>query len=83
MTILTIAGLDVGNDEELQRVLQKIYRTGKRVSVLVVNERQLEFIGDSYELYGETLRGDNGKLREALYFDPGYNEIELRIDGDE
>jgi len=82
MTILNIAGLDVGNDEELHRVLEKIYRTRRRINVLVVSERQLSFIGDSYEVYGRNEKVD-GKIHEALFFDPGWNEVELRIEGDE
>ena len=83
MTILNIAGLDVGNDEELQRVLRKIYHTGKRIHVLIVNSNQLSFIGNSYGVYGQTEKDEHGRFTERLYFDPGYNEIELRIEGDE
>jgi hypothetical protein len=83
MTILNIAGLDVGNDEELHRVLQKIYGNRKQIGVLVVSEKQLEFIGDCYEVYGIGVQSDNGNVRQALFFDPGYNEIELRLEDDE
>ena len=82
MTILDIAGLDVGNDEELHHVLDKIYRQGKRINVLVVSERQLEFIGDSYDIYGRNEKID-GKIHTRFYFDPGWNEIELRIEGED
>ncbi len=83
MTILNIAGLDVGNDEELTRVLHKIYDQGKRIGCLVISNRQLEFIGESYEIFGQSVQLDDGKLRQAIFFDPGWNEIELRIEGDD
>lgn len=82
MTILNIAGLDVGNDEELTHVLEKIYRNGKRIGCLIVNERQLSFISTSYDVYGKNEKID-GKIHTRFYFDPGWNEIELRIEGDE
>ena len=83
MTIYDISGLEIGNDEELTRAINKIYDKGRRIGCLIVNEKQLSFIGDSYEVYGETVQDDRGKPRSALFFDPGWNPIELRVDGDE
>jgi len=83
MTIYDIAGLDIGNDEEFTRAINKIYDSGKRINCLIVNEKQLEFLGDCYELYGEQVPKDNGKFRQALFLDHPWNPMELRIEGED
>lgn len=82
--ILNIAGLDVGNDEELRRVLHKHYDRGhaNKIKILEINERQLGFINQCYDVYGGSVQADDGELRQALFFDPGWNEMELRIEGE-
>lgn len=81
MTIYNIAGLDVGNDEELTRCLNKIYDQRKRIGCLVVNQDQLSFIEDCYDVWDENVQDDDGNTRTVRYFDPGWNPMEIRIEG--
>ena len=83
MTIYDIAGLEIGNDEELQRFFDKTYERRKPAQVLIVNEHQLSFLGDSYGLYGKAVMDDNNKPRNAMFFDGPMGQIEVRLQGDE
>jgi hypothetical protein len=83
MTIYDIAGLEIGNDEELQRFFDKTYQNRKPANVLVVNSHQLSFLGDSYDVYGETVMDDHNKPRNAMFFDGPMGQIEVRLEGDD
>jgi hypothetical protein len=83
MTIYDIAGLEIGNDEELQRFFDKTYEKRKPANVLIVNQHQLSFIGDSYGINGETVMDDSNKPRGALFFDGPMGKIEVRLENDE
>ena len=83
MIIYDIAGLEIGNDEELQRFFDKTYANRKPAQVLVVNEHQLSFLGDSYGLYDENVNKPDGGIRTAMYFDGPMGQIEVRLEGDE
>lgn len=83
MTDFNIAGLDVGNAEELERVLRKVYDRGKILGVLTVSERQLEFIGEDYDVYGQSVPLDGKRFRQALFFDSPYGTVELKVEGED
>ncbi len=83
MTIYDISGLEVGNDEELQRVFDNVYARRKTIQVLEVNKRQMTFIADCYDVYGEAVPTDSGKPRQAIFFESPMGAVELRVVGED